>query len=123
MANAMFRPWTRIQDWVSLIAGAFLALSPLWVTVSTAGAWAMVIIGLAVVVMALIALARPGAYIDEWTTAAGGVVAFIAPWVFSYSGDSGAAWTSWIVGFVVVVSALAALPASRAVYRRQHHAV
>lgn len=112
----------RVQDWVSLIAGAYLALSTLWVDVDTGGTWAMVVIGVAIVVMALVALAMPGAYIDEWMTVAGGVVAFLAPWLFSYSDQSGAAWTSWIVGVVVALSALAAVPASRQVYQHQHHA-
>lgn len=116
------KPWTRVQDWVSLLAGGYLALSTLWVDVGTGGTWAMVIIGLAIVAMALVALAMPGAFIDEWITAAGGVVAFVAPWLFGYSGDTGAAWTSWIVGVVVAAAALLALPASRAVYQHQHHA-
>lgn len=121
MADAQSTPWTRIQDWVVLLAGAFLALSPIWVDVSTRGTWAMVIIGAAVGVLALVALAMPGAFIDEWVTAAGGVVAFVAPWLFSYADQSGAAWTSWIVGTVVAVFALAAVPASMEVYRTQHH--
>lgn len=114
------KPWVRAQDWVSLVAGGFLALSPLWVDVGTAATWAMVIIGLAVVAMALIALAMPGAYIDEWMTAVGGVAAFVAPWVFDYASVTTAAWQSWIVGLVVVAAALFALPASREVYRHQH---
>src|SRR5664279_2244534 len=108
MTDAQSKPWTRPQDWLSLLAGAYLALAPLWVEVGTAGTWAMVIIGVAVAAMALIALAVPGAYIDEWMTASGGVVAFIAPWLFSYAGATGAAWTSWIVGVIVAAAALAA---------------
>lgn len=122
MANMQSRPWTRIQDWVALLAGAFLALSPLWFDVSTRGTWAMVIIGAAIVVMAAVALAMPGAYIDEWMMVAGGIVAFLSPWLFSYNEFTSAAWTSWIVGAVVTIAALAAVPASRQVYRTQHHA-
>lgn len=121
MANGQNRPWMRVQDWISLVAGAYLALSTLWVDVGTGGTWTMVIIGLAIVAMAVVALAMPGVYIDEWATAVGGLAAFIAPWVVGFTGTAGAAWTSWIVGAVVVISALAALPASRAVYRQQHH--
>lgn len=120
MADILSRPWTRPQDWISLVAGAYLTLSPLWVSVGAGGAWAMVLIGLAVVILALVALAMPGAYIDEWVTAAGGVLAFLAPWLFGYADQAGAAWTSWIVGVVVVIAALAAVPASRQVYQRQH---
>jgi len=122
MPGTATKPWTRIQDWAILVAGALLALSPLWVDVDTRGTWAMVIIGLATVALALVALAMPGAYVDEGVTAAVGVIAFIAPWLFSYSEDTAAAWTSWIVGIVVAGLALSALPASRAVYRQQHHA-
>jgi hypothetical protein len=122
MPGTQARPWTRIQDWVVLAAGAFLALSPLWVDVGTGGTWAMVIIGLGIVALAVVALAMPGAYVDEWVTAVVGVVAFIAPWLFSYTENTAAAWTSWIVGVVVAGLALSALPASRAVYRQQHHA-
>lgn len=122
MADTLSRPWTRFQDWVTLLAGVFLALSPIWVDVSTGGAWAMVIIGAAIGVLALIALALPGAVVDEWAAAAGGVVAFVAPWLFSYSEQNGAAWTSWIVGAVVVVFALTAVSASLEIHRTQHHA-
>jgi hypothetical protein len=72
--------------------------------------------------MALFALAVPGAFIDEWITAAGGVVAFVAPWLFSYTSETTAAWTSWVVGIVVVVAALAAVPSSRLTYQEHHRA-
>lgn len=122
MAAEETRPWTRIQDWLSLVAGAVLALSPIWLEVTATVMWTMVIIGAAVAVMALIALAMPGAYIDEWMMVLAGVAAFVAPWVLSYTDVQAAAWTSWVVGVVVAGSALLAVPSSRAVYRHQHHA-
>jgi uncharacterized membrane protein HdeD (DUF308 family) len=122
MASAETRPWTRIQDWVSLLAGAFLALSPIWLEVTTTVMWGMVILGAAVAVMALIALAMPGAYIDEWMMALVGAAAFVAPWVLSYTDVQAATWSSWAVGVVVVVASLAAVPSSMAVWRHQHHA-
>ncbi|GAA2806687.1 SPW repeat protein [Kribbella solani] len=121
MADIQSTAWTRPQDWLSLLAGLYLALSPLWVTVDTTGTWAMSVIGGVVAVLALIALAMPGAYFDEGVTAVGGVAAFIAPWVFTYTDATAAAWTSWIAGGVVVLAALAAMPASRSVYRHEHH--
>lgn len=123
MADLQSTAWTRPQDWLSLIAGGYLALSPLWVSIDSTGTWAMVVIGAAIGVMALIALAAPGAYIDEWMTALAGAVAFVAPWVFTYTDAKGAAWTTWIAGAVTVLAALAAVPASRSVYRHQHHMV
>jgi uncharacterized membrane protein HdeD (DUF308 family) len=122
MASAETRPWTRIQDWVSLLAGAFLALSPIWLEVTTTVMWGMVILGAAIAVMALIALAMPGAYIDEWMMALVGAAAFVAPWVLSYTDVQAATWSSWAVGVVVVVASLAAVPSSMAVWRHQHHA-
>lgn len=113
------RPFTRWQDWVTTLAGAFLALSPLWFDIDTQGTWTMVIIGAVMAVLGLIALAAPGLVVDEWVAAVSGVAAFVAPWVFSYTEFTQASWTSWIAGAVVVVSALAAVPYSIAVHRRQ----
>lgn len=111
--------WRRWQDWVTTLAGAFLAVSPLWFDVDTGGIWAMVIIGVVMAGLGLIALSSPGLVADEWLAVTSGVVAFVAPWVFSFTEYTAAAWTSWIVGVVVAASALAALPDSRAVHRRQ----
>ncbi|HET7277462.1 MAG TPA: SPW repeat protein [Dermatophilaceae bacterium] len=123
MPYAQSRPWTRLQDWVSLVVGGYLAFSPLWLDVTTKATWAMVVIGAAAAVLAIVALAMPGAFIDEWMTAVAGGVAVLAPWLFSYTENTAAAWTSWVVGAVIVVAALAAVPASREVYREQHHVV
>jgi VIT1/CCC1 family predicted Fe2+/Mn2+ transporter len=38
-----------------------------------------------------------------WATTAFGVLLFVAPWVVGYAGLTGAAWTSWLVGVIVVV--------------------
>lgn len=122
MASAETRPWTRIQDWVSLIAGVVLALSPIWLEVTTTVMWALIIGGAVIAVMALVALAMPGAYIDEWMMALLGAATFVAPWVLSYTDVQAATWTSWAVGLVVVVAALAAVPSSMAIWRHQHHA-
>lgn len=112
-------PWRRWQDYLTTLAGAVMALTPLWFDLDTTGTWAMVIIGVVMAGLGLIALSAPGFVADEMAAAASGVVAFIAPWVFSFTGYTEAAWTAWIVGVVVFASALAALPASLAVHRRQ----
>ncbi|MEV4701858.1 SPW repeat domain-containing protein [Actinoplanes sp. NPDC049316] len=116
MASATM-PWRRWQDWLTTAAGVFLALSPIWVEVGTAGTWAMVIIGAAMAVFGLVALYSPGLMTDEVLAIAAGVVAFLAPWLFSYSDATGAAWTSWVVGVIVAVSGALALPASRAAHQ------
>lgn len=120
MSNAQSRPWTRVHDWVTLLVGVFMGLSPFWFA-EDSGAWTMMILGGAIAAMALIALAKPEAFVSEGIIAAAGALAFLAPWVMTYTSDAGAAWISWIGGIVVVVVSLAALPVSREVYRTQHH--
>jgi hypothetical protein len=72
------RPWTRLQDWVTLLAGIYTATSP--IVLSTIG-----------------------------MTGDGKVA---APWVVGYAGLTGAAWTSWLVGALVVVVSLTVVRAS-----------
>lgn len=117
MASAT-KPWQRWQDWVTTAAGAFLALSPIWFDVDTAGTWTMVIIGAAMALFGLIALYSPGLMADEVLAIAAGVLAFVAPWLFSYTDYTEASWTSWAVGVIVTASAALALPASRMAHRR-----
>lgn len=114
------RPWTRWQDWVAVIAGAYLALSPLWVEVDTVGIWTMAVVGGVAALAGLLNLAMPAiSFIDEWVAAAIGAIAFVAPWLFQYSDQSAASWTSWIVGAVLAIVALWALPASMELHRHQ----
>jgi SPW repeat-containing protein len=112
------KPWQRWQDWVTTAAGVFLALSPIWFDVDNAGTWAMVIIGAAMAVFGLIALYSPGLMADEVFAIAAGIVAFAAPWLFSYTDYTAASWTAWVVGVIVTASAALALPASRTTHRQ-----
>jgi uncharacterized membrane protein len=114
---------TRLWDWANLVFGVFLALAPTWFTVTTSGAWAMVVTGLVIAVLAVIALEVPAAAADEWLMVAAGVVAFVAPWLFGFTGNGAAAWTSWTAGALVTLFALVALPASRRAHRVQYHAM
>jgi len=104
-------PWKKWQDWAVLAAGVVLALTPLWFDPGTTSAvWAMVVLGAALVVVSVWSLAMPTATAIEWTHAVVGLLAFLAPWIFSYTGKSGAAWTSWILGAATVVLGLWAVP-------------
>jgi SPW repeat len=99
------RPWTRLQDWGTLIAGLYAALSPIWV--STAGErngfYALIILGALIVITSLFSLGMPALAAAEWLTALFGVVLFVAPWVLGYTDRVGASWTSWVVGAIAVV--------------------
>ena len=108
------RPWTRLQDWGTLIAGLYAALSPIWV--STTGErdarWALIVLGALLAVTALCSLALPGVVATEWLTVLFGVLLFVAPWVLTYTDRAAASWTSWIVGVVAVVLGGFSVPAS-----------
>src|SRR5215208_6095472 len=98
------RPWTRLQDWGTLLAGLYAALLPIWV--STTGEhdafWALIALGALLAVTALFSLALPGVVATEWLTVLFGVLLFVAPWVLTYTDRAGASWTSWVVGAIAV---------------------
>ena len=108
------RPWTRLQDWGTLIAGLYAALSPIWV--STTGErdafWAMIVLGALLAITALFSLALPGVVATEWLTVLFGVLLFVAPWVLTYTDRAAASWTSWVVGVIAVVLGGFSVPAS-----------
>jgi hypothetical protein len=114
------RPWTRLQDWGALVAGLFAALSPIWV--STTGerdaAWALIGLGALLAVTALFSLALPGVVATEWLTVLFGVLLFVAPWVLTYTDRTGASWTSWVVGAIVVVLGGFSVPSSNRMHRQ-----
>ena len=108
------RPWTRLQDWGTLIAGLYAALSTIWV--STTGErdafWALIVLGALLAITALFSLALPGVVATEWLTVLFGVLLFVAPWVLTYTDRAAASWTSWIVGVIAVVLGGFSVPAS-----------
>jgi uncharacterized membrane protein HdeD (DUF308 family) len=114
------RPWTRPQDFATLIAGAYAALSPIWV--NTTGErdafWALIALGALLAAAALVSLALPGVVATEALTVLFGVLLFVAPWVLTYTDHAAAAWTSWVVGAIAVVLAGSALPASNRAHRQ-----
>jgi SPW repeat len=101
----LMRPWTRLQDWGTLLAGLYAALSPIWV--STTGErdayWALIALGVLLAVTSLFSLGLPGVVATEWLTVLFGVLLFVAPWVLTYTDRVGASWTSWVVGAIAVV--------------------
>jgi hypothetical protein len=123
-------PW---QDWLNLILGVWLFISP-WVlsfavggrasTQNPAGAaagggamlanaaWNAWVLGIIVALVAISALTRTAAW-QEGLNLLLGIWVFIAPWVLGFSGAANAAWDHWIVGFLVFVFALAGLSAAR----------
>ena len=117
------RPWTRLQDWVTLLAGVYTMTSPL--ALSTVGMTgegkvvvAMITLGALLVISSIVSLARPNVSAAEWGSTLIGVLLFVAPWVIGYAGLTGAAWTSWLVGAIVVVVSQTVVRASKLGPRR-----
>ena len=114
------RPWTRLQDFATLIAGAYAALSPIWVT--TTGErdafWALIALGVLIAAASLVSLAMPGVIATEALTVLFGVLLFVAPWVLTYTSHNAASWTSWVVGAIAIVLAGSAMPVSNRAHRQ-----
>ncbi|MGN9846011.1 SPW repeat protein [Nonomuraea sp. H19] len=112
------KAWSRWQDWATLVAGLYAALSPIWVVSASGAAPSLIVLGALTAIVSLVALANPGVVATEWLNALWGVLLFIAPWAVTYTQDQGASRTSWIVGVVTVALSLTAVPISRAAHRQ-----
>ncbi|GAA3652542.1 SPW repeat protein [Nonomuraea antimicrobica] len=110
------KAWSRWQDWVTLVAGIYALLSPIWLIGASGATPTLIVMGILIALTSLVALARPGIMATEWLNVLWGVLLFIAPWVITYTHSTGASWTSWVVGVVTVVLSLTALPAIRAAH-------
>ena len=109
-------PWTRWQDWVNLILGIWLFVSP-WAMEKTGGmalisahmatdAWIM---GIILVIVSLWALARPIDMAPEGINMLAGIWLFITPWALSLVGTMhSASVNNWIIGVIVFLLALGA---------------
>ncbi|MEV4108071.1 SPW repeat protein [Nonomuraea sp. NPDC049695] len=112
------KAWSRWQDWVTLVAGIYALLSPIWVASASGAAPSLIVLGILIALTSLASLARPGLVATEWLNTLWGVLLFVAPWVMTYTQERGASWTSWVVGVITVVLSLIAVPASRAAHGR-----
>lgn len=112
------KKWNRWQDWAAVAAGAAAALSPIWATHSTASLWMMIGLGVLIAASGIVNLAVPGTPWAEWVQVVLGAILVAGPWLGSYTGHTGASWTSWIAGAVVLVAtAFAIRPSTEA----HHH--
>ena len=115
------KKWTRWQDWVTVVAGLYAALSVLWTTAAGSSTALMVVLGIALIISGVINLAMPGTPAMEWVQAALGALLFLSPWLGGYAMQTGVAWTSWITGLVaLVVTAMAIKPSTE---EHRHHGV
>lgn len=101
----------RWQDWVGLILGILLFLSP-WIigfsTMSAAASSAWVI-GVVTFVLFAVALFQPEQQWEEWINLVLAVLLLIAPYAMGFVYVVGAAYTHWILGILIGADAIWAL--------------
>lgn len=101
----------RWQDWVGLVLGILMFLSPWLVGFSAevyaaSSAW---VLGLATVVLFAIALFKPEHQWEEWANLALAVLLILAPFALGFSAVAGAAYAHWILGVLIGLDAIWAL--------------
>ncbi|RKS05435.1 SPW repeat-containing protein [Nocardiopsis sp. Huas11] len=95
------RKEARWTDVALVVVGLALALSYVWHGMLGFGGGAMLVLGVAAIVAAILSLTRPGAVSSEIAAIAIGVLAFILPWATSFTHEPVAAWSAWILGAVI----------------------
>lgn len=106
------KKWNRWQDWVTVAAGIFAAVSVLWTKQEGMSTTLMVIFGALLVASGLVNLAMPGTPVMEWLQAVLAAGLILSPWIGSYAATAGAAWISWIAGAVALIVTAAAIKPS-----------
>ena len=88
------RPGKSVQDWVNLVCGVLLFISP-WVLgfsgdmMAARTAW---VGGIVIAVMAIAALVQFAEW-EDWVALIAGVLMIISPWVLGFAAMYDAVWT------------------------------
>ena len=99
----------RWQDWINLIAGVWLFISPWLFGFSHMGfSWDAFVMGAVVIIFSVWALSDKRQW-EEWVNLIIGIWVFFSPWILGFSGMSAALWNMLIVGAVVVILSIWAL--------------
>ncbi len=107
----------RWQDWVMLIFGVWVFLSPFWMPAyasrGDAAAWNSYIFGAIVVVLSWAALATKQLW-EDWINLLLGIWLIIAPFVLRFYGhEPGAAWNQIVLGVLIGLDAIWVVSAYR----------
>ena len=96
-----------IPDWINLICGVLLFISP-WVlgfSGHMAAAWSAWVGGVVIAVMGAAALTQFAEW-EDWVALIAGVLMIIAPWVMGFVAMYYAAWTFVILGVIVAAASV-----------------
>ena len=96
-----------VPDWINLICGVLLFISP-WVLAFSGDmtpattAW---VGGIVIAVMGVAALAQFAEW-EDWVALVAGVLMIIAPWVLGFAAMTYAVWTFVVLGLIVAVASV-----------------
>ncbi len=105
------KTWRRRQDWVPLVLGVLLLITPFVFGIATIGsrsseAWILgTVVSVVAVILALLWLGFPSNRVTEGMTVIVGIVLFISPWVLGGALLTAGAWASCIIGMLLVIAA------------------
>lgn len=99
--------WKRWQDYATIIFGVVLFVTPFVVGDTSRGSAVTTayILGVLLALAGLLAAAMREANSVEWIPVVLGVITFVSPFVFGFTGVAAIAWAAWILGLLTVVSA------------------
>ncbi|MGO9419870.1 SPW repeat protein [Roseiarcus sp.] len=106
-SETSWRGFRSAQDWINLICGALLFISP-WVmgfSGVTAPAWAAWVGGIVIAVMAIAALVQFAEW-EEWVALVVGVLMIVAPWVLGFAAMTYALWAFVALGLIVALASV-----------------
>ena len=106
------KKWYRWQDYATVAAGLFTAIAVLWTRQQNMSTTFMLLFGGLLIISGIINLAMPGTPVVEYAQAVLAALLILSPWLGSYTGATGAAWTSWIAGAVALAVEPVAMPSS-----------
>jgi uncharacterized membrane protein HdeD (DUF308 family) len=96
-----------VQDWINLICGVLLFISP-WALgfsgdmLAARTAW---VGGIVIAVMGIAALVQFAEW-EDWIALVAGVLVIIAPWILGFAAIHYALWTCVILGIVVALASI-----------------
>src|SRR5271157_1682082 len=96
-----------VQDWINVVCGALLFISP-WVLgfsgelMAARTAW---VGGIVIFVMAVAAMIQFAEW-EEWVALIVGILVLISPWVLGFAAVNAALWTCVVLGIIVALSSI-----------------
>lgn len=111
----------RWQDWVSLVLGGWLAVSP-WVlgySDVVPATWSAVIVGVVLGAYALVEIEMPKPW-EEWVNFLLGLWLMLSPLVLGFAGSAMAAWHTVAIGALVLLLAAWAMSLDKEIGKWWH---